>query len=115
MKRFAVCLAVAVAVAFSAGTVAAAPPDKPIPLTTEKKTKPPVHFEHMKHKDLKCAECHHKDAAGKEQKCSACHESADLGKKLAIKEAFHKNCRDCHKAVKKGPTSCADCHKPEKK
>lgn len=111
MKSFAAMMAVLLAVLFSAGIAMAAPPDNVLTLTIEKKSKPPVRFDHAKHKDLTCVECHHKDAAGKEQKCSACHTAADVGKKLEIKEAFHKNCRECHKTVKKGPTGCADCHK----
>ena len=44
------------------------------------------------------------DAAGKEQKCEKCHaKGKGEGKKVELKEAFHKNCKDCHKAGKKGP------------
>lgn len=119
MKKFAALLAIVVAVTFSAAVVigATAPAGK-VTIKEIQKTKPEVTFNHKAHVDnLKgdCKACHHKDEAGKEQKCSAasCHGAKADGKKVELKEAFHKTCRDCHKkdASKKAPTKCDDCHK----
>jgi hypothetical protein len=86
-------------------------------------TKGPVTFQHAKHTvDLKiaCTDCHHVYKDGKNtlqkgqpiQKCSACHdvkESKGNTKKLQL--AYHTNCKDCHKTLKKGPVDkCTDCH-----
>ena len=92
-----------------------------------------------------CGECHHdKDGkprtdlkAGDEvQKCTECHKkpgekpkgknAPKLSKKEQLEysaEAFHDNCRDCHKAYnkkykpskdKKAPTTCSKCHEKKK-
>jgi hypothetical protein len=108
-----------------------------------------VKFEHKKHQEdyaqkypefykNKCGECHHdkdnKPLSGlKEgddvQKCVECHKIKKASKK-EIKskkleyhaEAYHYNCRDCHrlynkkyKPKKKSPTSCVKCHPKVKK
>jgi uncharacterized paraquat-inducible protein A len=111
MKRFAAMISLTMAAVFSAGLVLAAVPDNAIVIKEIQKSKPPVTFQHSSHKALDCVQCHHKDAAGKEQRCSACHTDKADGKRLELKEAFHKHCRDCHKAEKKGPQACNDCHK----
>lgn len=113
MKKLAILLAAVLAVALGFGPGMAAPPDKVV-LKEIQKMKAPVAFDHKAHgaKVKSCQECHHKDAAGKEQKCSTadCHGAKADGKKVDLKEAFHKQCKDCHKAGKKGPTKCDECH-----
>jgi uncharacterized paraquat-inducible protein A len=110
MKKFATLFVVILSVVFAASTVLAAAPEK----VTFKAEKGNVTFDHKGHaaKIAKCAECHHKDEAGKEQKCDKCHaKGKGEGKKVELKEALHKNCKDCHKAGKKGPEKCDGCHK----
>jgi len=88
-----------------------------------KHTKPAVTFTHKKHSvdyKLKCDSCHHVYKDGKNvwkegdkvDMCSACHKSPkkNEGKVLSLYNAFHKNCKDCHKEMKKGPTKCNECH-----
>jgi len=117
MRKLATLVAVAVAVVFTLGVAMAGPPDKMV-IKEIQKTKAPVAFDHKAHgaKVKDCKACHHQDAAGKEQKCSSasCHGAKAEGKKVELKEAFHKQCRDCHKKENKGPTKCDGCH-PAKK
>ncbi len=90
-----------------------------------KKKKTPVEFNHEEHgKTVKCLECHHKSAdeaklkSGEEKPkvCTAqdCHGPAEKvvdGKKMPDSEdAYHTNCKGCHKKEKKGPTKCKQCH-----
>lgn len=90
----------------------------------DKKPKP-ANFSHKKHQEdhkVACKECHHgKGADGKQtaytdgmkiEKCESCHnKAAGLDKKIAtFKDAAHTNCKECHKAKKKGPTKCKECH-----
>jgi len=80
----------------------------------------PVPFSHQIHVDkakIECTVCHHKAKEGKQyEKCVDCHllKETKNGAPVA-KDAFHKQCQDCHKAsVKKGvaaPTKCNECHK----
>ncbi len=113
MKKVAVLLAVVAAVVFAFGPAIAAPPEK-ITLKEIQKTKTPVAFDHKAHgaQVKSCQACHHKDEAGKEQKCSTakCHGAKAEGKKLDLKEAFHKQCKGCHQKEKKGPVKCDQCH-----
>src|SRR5512144_1299308 len=114
MKKFAALMAIVVAVTFSASLVigAQAPAGK-VTLKEIQKSKPAVTFDHKAHADRvkgNCKACHHKDEAGKEQKCSACHGAKADGKKVELKEAFHKTCKDCHKK-ENGPSKCDGCHK----
>ena len=109
MKKFTILFVVVLAAVFAASTVLAAPEKVEFAGGTKGK----VAFSHKAHADKigKCAECHHKDAAGKEAKCSSCHlKGKGEGKKVELKEAMHKNCKDCHKAGKKGPEKCEGCH-----
>jgi hypothetical protein len=101
----------------------------------KKSIKPPVKFPHEKHAveyKIACTECHHIYKDGKNvwkegdkvQPCFTCHpadraEAKELSKKegvriLDLKNAFHKNCKDCHKKAdkegKKAPTKCNECH-----
>ncbi len=80
--------------------------------------KAPVNYNHAKHSAVApdCKSCHHTwKGDGAPEKCSECHTAKKDGKKLAIKAALHKTCKDCHKDMKKagkktGPTSCKGCH-----
>jgi hypothetical protein len=119
MKKFAAFMTIVVAVMFSAGLVIgaeiAAGKEKLV-LKELQKEKGAVSFDHKGHADRmkNCKLCHHKEEDGKEQKCSTatCHGAKAEGKKLVLKEAFHQNCRECHKkdATKKAPTKCEGCH-----
>lgn len=80
----------------------------------------PVPFSHITHSQkakIDCAVCHHKEKDLKEaQACGTCHQvGAIKDNALPAKEAFHKQCRTCHKESEaKGvnaPTKCAECHK----
>jgi hypothetical protein len=89
----------------------------------KKDKKKPVLFGHKEHaeeyinaegKKIDCTECHHKyDEKGKNlwkegdpvQRCGAsdCHDPLKKKSKNQhkLQLAYHKNCKDCHKAVKK--------------
>ena len=111
MRKIAILTALAVALVFGIGVALAAPPDKMV-IKEMQKVKGPVAFDHKAHAALAkdCKACHHADAAGKEQKCSKCHADKTEGKKLSLKEAFHKMCKDCHTKMAKGPAKCDECH-----
>ena len=115
MKRFAMLMAVVMVAVFSAGVIVAADAPEKVTVKDVQKSKPAVTFSHKAHADKigKCAECHHKDAAGKEQKCFACHKAEKKGDAVALKDAMHTKCKDCHAkdATKKAPTKCDGCHK----
>jgi len=78
-----------------------------------------VKFAHKKHVDtlkLGCEKCHH-ELKGKKpgdvpKSCVTCHKAAAEGKTPSVKDAFHKDCQDCHKQdkAKKAPTTCTKCH-----
>jgi len=91
--------------------------------------KGPVPFEHGMHTEdyeVVCNKCHHiyKDGnnvwkeADPVQKCEACHDpSESKGDIKKLRLAFHKNCKGCHKELKKEGISdeapyrrCSDCH-----
>ncbi|MGD2127091.1 MAG: cytochrome c3 family protein [Desulfobacteraceae bacterium] len=95
--------------------------------------KGPVTFSHQGHAEdyeVACNECHHFYEDGKNiweegdyvEKCYSCHDPFDSEgniKKLRI--AFHKNCKGCHKRMKKEGISdeapyrnCKDCHEIER-
>ncbi len=117
MRKAAFWTALFLAMVFAAGTTFAEPPDR-IVLKEIRKSKAPVSFSHKAHGEkflVGCAICHHNNSAGAEQKCSACHTDKAEGKKMALKEAFHTQCKGCHQKKKKGPVKCAACHKPGKK
>ena len=120
---------------FSASVLIAAAKQKAAPeITLEgkdyaKDKKGPVKFTHEKHaKDFKiaCTECHHVYKDGKNvwteddkesMKCSACHDPKEKkGEVDKLQNAYHKNCKNCHKALeaegkKTGPfKKCNGCH-----
>jgi Class III cytochrome C family len=116
MKKFAMLLAVVMVTVFSAGVIVAANAPESVTIKDVQKSKPPVVFPHKVHAEklgIKCAECHHKDAAGKEQSCFACHKAEKKGDAIAMKDAMHEKCKGCHSkdATKKAPTKCDGCHK----
>ncbi len=116
----------------SVGTLAVAAtaePDKVMEIENKgykKDKKAPVPFDHMKHTKagVKCEDCHHAYKDGKNvwkqgdevQKCSACHDinkntEKDGMKVMKLQNAYHRNCKNCHKEKKKGPyKKCNDCH-----
>ena len=84
-----------------------------------------VPFPHSKHATVECKDCHHTLEAdgGVVKKCttSGCHDSLEFRDKANAKDiklvenAYHAQCIDCHKALKKeqkptGPTACGKCH-----
>ena len=99
----------------------------------KKDKKGPVKLTHEKHaKDYKiaCTECHHEYKGDKNvwkegqpvKKCSACHDpEKKQGKTMKLQNAYHKNCKNCHKALAKegkktGPfKKCTKCHAKKKK
>jgi hypothetical protein len=112
MRKAAFWTALVLSAVFAAGTASAAPPDKIV--LKAAKPRGPITFNHKAHgeKVKECVACHHKDAPGSEQKCSKCHTEKTVERKLSKKEAFHEQCKNCHKKVNKGPyKSCDDCHK----
>jgi len=93
----------------------------------KKDKKGPVKLTHEKHSaeyKVACTECHHDYQDGKNvwkegepvKKCSACHNPLKkVGKVGKLQLSYHKNCKDCHKAVakegKKAPfKKCKECH-----
>ena len=95
----------------------------------QKDKKGPVKLHHKKHHDdykVACTECHHdyKDVknvwkeSDKAEKCSKCHNPLKKeGKVMKLQNAYHRNCKNCHKAyIKDNPKSeapykkCTKCH-----
>ncbi|HPR64540.1 MAG TPA: cytochrome c3 family protein [Thermoanaerobaculia bacterium] len=89
--------------------------DAPETITLEAKNGT-VTFSHKKHAEeykVECTKCHHTQKEGEAvQKCSACHGVDESAPKAM--NAFHGQCKDCHKAVneegKAAPTECKACH-----
>jgi len=95
--------------------------------------KGPVLFQHKKHNvdyKLACTDCHHKYENGKNvwkegdpvKPCIDCHNPLKKqGKIPKLQNAFHKNCKNCHKKLAKagkkaGPyKKCNQCHQKKKK
>jgi hypothetical protein len=79
-----------------------------------------VSFTHKKHSEtlkIDCLKCHHTWKKGETsgKMCKDCHKAKAEGKTLALKDAFHKDCKGCHDEAKKanksaGPTGCTQCH-----
>ena len=95
----------------------------------ERDIKGPVPFSHRAHaKDygISCWDCHHVYEGGENtwmpwgdssQECSACHDPNEKqGDVDKLQNAYHNNCKDCHKALaeEEKPTGpfrkCNDCH-----
>ena len=143
-RMFAVAVVVAMAVAALIATAWAADMDEtksgPVPAVMKIKDplfktykNGPAEFTHKAHHvdhKVTCDNCHHVYKGGKNtwkegdkvQKCSTCHTDpkknikVDGAKVLSLYNAFHKNCKDCHRDYKKknkdskAPTGCTDCH-----
>jgi hypothetical protein len=90
-------LVAAFALVFATNAVAAAP-DKPVVLPAKPGA---VTFNHSKHAQLKCTQCHESDKGG---------DIEGFGKTVN-KDKAHAKCQECHKKEAKGPQKCADCHK----
>jgi hypothetical protein len=89
----------------------------------ENPQRPAAIFRHDEHNETaeieECNECHHVyDENGKllefesseEQLCCECHELQQSGRKPALMQAFHTNCKGCHQKNKIGPIMCGQCH-----
>ena len=95
----------------------------------KKDKKGPVKLSHKKHSEeykVACADCHHDYKDGKNvwkdtdpvKKCSECHNPLKKdGKIKKLQNAYHRNCKNCHKeviakdATKKAPfKKCTECH-----
>ncbi|MDY7035341.1 MAG: cytochrome c3 family protein [Thermodesulfobacteriota bacterium] len=95
----------------------------------KKDKKGPVKLSHKKHSTeykVACNECHHEYKEGKNiwkegqpvRKCSECHNPLKKEDKvIKLQNAYHKNCKNCHKAlIKDGKSTkapfkkCNDCH-----
>lgn len=113
-KAWKVLIGMVMGVLFLVATVALAAPADKIDLSKYKGTKSAVQFPHKAHVDGKiaCATCHHKAKDGKKEvACGECHKKDADGATPGLKDAFHKQCKDCHAKGAKGPTKCAECHK----
>ena len=92
------------------------------------KAVPFSHLNHYEQYGVDCTECHHDYQDGKNvwtpeepvKKCVDCHDPNDTqGRVMNLMNAFHRNCRDCHKEmVDQGKPEerlphkrCGDCHK----
>ena len=81
----------------------------------------PVAFPHVAHHELEytCKTCHHNVAEDMDPPDKKCHDCHTADSEVTNQEAFHGNCRDCHKEYKKehpdtsAPTSCSKCHVKE--
>ncbi|MFH1139414.1 MAG: cytochrome c3 family protein [Pseudomonadota bacterium] len=116
-----------------AGNDAPAEPVKILDAAFGEHTKAPVMFDHSKHQQDACTDCHHDNRGDKNtwkqgdpvKKCGECHTAPaeKVSKKSSTKilegfkqagnpnleEAFHTNCFICHRD-KKVKTTCAVCH-----
>jgi len=105
MKKLVVLLAV---VAFVATSMVALANNGPAEVKYDTKMGT-ITFNHASHQAAfkDCATCHHKglDAGS----CKTCH-LAKKGDAPKAKDAYHKQCKGCHKKMKKGPTKCKECH-----
>ncbi len=85
-----------------------------------------LHYRHVKARDKKCEQCHHKYdpireklfyAKGEEGTCRYCHKDQDEENRVAMPLAAHIQCLDCHRKTlaenkDSGPVRCAGCHDP---
>ena len=76
------------------------------------------HKKHTAEYEIKCTDCHHETKKGETPRaCRSCHDPKKRkGEVVTLKEAFHRQCKDCHMKVskeqgKKAPhKKCLDCH-----
>ncbi|MCX8110038.1 MAG: cytochrome c family protein [Syntrophorhabdaceae bacterium] len=97
-------------------------PAEPMSIKLEGGKLPAVSFSHITHTEktkIDCVKCHHKDKDPKNpEPCIQCHLIKEVKDNAPIaKEAYHKNCIECHKeSSAKGqvaPTKCNECHKKQ--
>jgi hypothetical protein len=125
IKALALVLGLALLAAFTLAYAEVKAPEEPIKINSKdvfgKKRKGDPIFDHKKHTDFKCQDCHHTWKEGeKVKKCGECHLKKEKDKTLDLKDAFHDSCMDCHKKLKRekkkyGPTGCSKCHPKKKK
>lgn len=103
------------AVSFSLALAIEAPSEK-IQFKVIDAKRPVATINHLTHNKIECIYCHHTMKEGDVQikKCNECHKK-DKTEVLKFKSALHKNCKNCHKDLKKkkektGPTRCSKCH-----
>jgi hypothetical protein len=108
MKKFvAIAMAVVFVLAF-AGAVLAVSDTIQLSKSGKAKVVTFTHKAHTGYANNDCKKCHH---TGQNTNCKGCHDATgSKGGGKTTKDAFHKQCIDCHKAGGKGPTSCAGCH-----
>ncbi|MBI5527994.1 MAG: cytochrome c3 family protein [Deltaproteobacteria bacterium] len=76
----------------------------------------PVTFDHLVHTETadRCDECHHHHGpVEKTPPCRECHntrQTAPGSKKPGLEEAYHRQCKSCHRPETGGPTTCESCH-----
>jgi Class III cytochrome C family len=84
-------------------------------------------FDHDVHNETaeledNCARCHHvykgnklvEDESSEDTHCSECHALEPTEENtIALRAAYHKQCKDCHFAAEKGPVLCGECHVKE--
>jgi len=89
------------------------------------RTRGPVYFRHSTHEaaGVSCTACHHDYVSGRNrwrpglpvEKCQTCHREEPQAGKLDLKNAFHRQCKDCHLKSRQrgrmaGPVKCQECH-----
>lgn len=84
--------------------------------------RPAVTFNHEKHSaTLDCVRCHHdydaylNNRGGDGQPCGMCHTMVAKSEIPALREAYHNQCKSCHRAMsahgkQSGPLTCGECH-----
>ena len=82
----------------------------------------PVTFPHLEHAEdfgLDCSVCHHVYKDGENtwkdddpvQRCAECHSPLKMeGKVMRLPNAYHVNCKGCHKKTREQKDKCTDCH-----
>ncbi len=90
-------------------------PTKNILFEVKEAKKPIVKYSHIIHNKIKCIKCHHKIKTG-DTNIKSCNECHNTTSEINLKSALHKNCKTCHKEMKKdnkktGPITCRGCHK----
>lgn len=113
------------------GAAGKAKPVEPAPLTVidnqvfQPRRQPPVVFRHDRHAAARiaCTQCHHDYVGGRNrwrqgepvEPCAACHPVVAAAGKIDLKNAYHRQCKDCHlrrarEGRAAGPVQCRGCH-----
>lgn len=83
-----------------------------------------LHYRHVKANENKCEQCHHEYdekakvlfyAKGREGTCRYCHKEETQDNRVAMRNASHMACVNCHlktkaKDLASGPVNCQGCH-----